>query len=162
MKNFDRNDKRGGKRGPINFKKRDFGRDDKRRFDDRGSGRTQMHDAVCDKCHKDCEVPFRPTDGKPIFCSNCFDKGGKPGGQKTDDFKKQFETLNFKLDKILKALDITPTDKTAEKPKPVKKVVKSRKAVIKKKATPKKKKTKVAKKTVAKKKAAPKKAKKKK
>lgn len=54
---------------------RDFNRP---RFSDRGSDRgsrgpVEMHKAVCDKCHQDCEVPFRPTSGKPIFCSNCFE-----------------------------------------------------------------------------------------
>ena len=32
-----------------------------------------MHQAVCDNCGKSCEVPFRPTSGKPIFCSSCFE-----------------------------------------------------------------------------------------
>lgn len=56
---------RGGSGG--GFKKRDF--------NDRGSrGPAEMHQAVCDKCGKDCQVPFRPTQGKPVFCSNCFEK----------------------------------------------------------------------------------------
>ena len=43
----------------------------KPRFSDRGP--VEMHQAVCDNCGKNCEVPFRPTQGKPIFCSNCFE-----------------------------------------------------------------------------------------
>lgn len=31
-----------------------------------------MHRAVCSKCGKDCEVPFRPTGDKPIYCNDCF------------------------------------------------------------------------------------------
>jgi CxxC-x17-CxxC domain-containing protein len=31
-----------------------------------------MHKAVCDECHKSCEVPFRPSGDKPIYCSDCF------------------------------------------------------------------------------------------
>lgn len=51
---------------------RDFNRP---RFNDRGSrGPVEMHKAICDKCHQNCEVPFRPTSGKPIFCSNCFEQ----------------------------------------------------------------------------------------
>ncbi len=43
-------------------------------FSDRGSrGPVEMHQAVCDNCGKSCEVPFRPTSGKPIFCSSCFE-----------------------------------------------------------------------------------------
>ncbi len=42
-------------------------------FNDRGSrGPVELHQAVCDNCRKNCEVPFRPTSGKPIFCSDCF------------------------------------------------------------------------------------------
>ncbi|MDO8524812.1 MAG: hypothetical protein Q7R99_04275 [bacterium] len=46
----------------------------RRNFDDRGSRSVEMHKAICDKCGKECEVPFRPTGGKPVFCSNCFDR----------------------------------------------------------------------------------------
>jgi CxxC-x17-CxxC domain-containing protein len=36
-----------------------------------------MHHAVCAECGNDCEVPFRPTGDRPIYCKNCF--GGKGG-----------------------------------------------------------------------------------
>jgi CxxC-x17-CxxC domain-containing protein len=32
----------------------------------------QMHPAVCATCGKDCQVPFEPTTGKPVYCSDCF------------------------------------------------------------------------------------------
>lgn len=54
-----------------NFQRGGFKKD----FSDRGSRRpVEMHSTVCDKCGKNCEVPFRPTPGKPVFCSNCFDR----------------------------------------------------------------------------------------
>ena len=28
--------------------------------------------AVCSQCGKETTVPFRPTQGKPVFCRNCF------------------------------------------------------------------------------------------
>jgi CxxC-x17-CxxC domain-containing protein len=31
-----------------------------------------MFDAVCSNCGKDAKVPFRPTNGKPVYCSDCF------------------------------------------------------------------------------------------
>ena len=37
------------------------------------SGPAQMFQATCDKCRMNCDVPFRPTNGRPIFCSNCFE-----------------------------------------------------------------------------------------
>ena len=43
-----------------------------RRFND--NKKTEMFDAVCDECGKDCKVPFKPTSGKPIYCSDCFEK----------------------------------------------------------------------------------------
>jgi CxxC-x17-CxxC domain-containing protein len=32
----------------------------------------EMFDAVCSTCGKDTQVPFRPTSGKPVYCSDCF------------------------------------------------------------------------------------------
>ena len=32
----------------------------------------EMHAAVCDQCGKETQVPFVPTSGKPVYCSDCF------------------------------------------------------------------------------------------
>ena len=32
----------------------------------------EMFDATCSKCNKACKVPFKPTQGKPVSCSDCF------------------------------------------------------------------------------------------
>ena len=32
----------------------------------------QMYSAVCAQCGKECEVPFEPRDGRPVYCSDCF------------------------------------------------------------------------------------------
>ncbi len=48
---------------------RRFGRD--RRFDRRPR---EMHKAICAECGKECEVPFKPTEGKPVYCKECFAK----------------------------------------------------------------------------------------
>jgi len=37
-------------------------------------GPREMHKAVCSECKKECEVPFKPTEGKPIFCRECYAK----------------------------------------------------------------------------------------
>jgi CxxC-x17-CxxC domain-containing protein len=34
----------------------------------------QMFPAVCAECGKDTEVPFEPTDGRPVYCSECYSK----------------------------------------------------------------------------------------
>ena len=31
-----------------------------------------MHKAVCADCGKNCEVPFRPSQDRPVYCKNCF------------------------------------------------------------------------------------------
>ncbi|OIO07019.1 hypothetical protein AUJ35_02955 [Candidatus Falkowbacteria bacterium CG1_02_41_21] len=108
------------------------------RFERRDSGHSdkQMFQAVCDKCHKNCEVPFRPTGDKPVFCSDCFGKGEKNnGGGNTainhDQYKKQFETLNAKLDSILKMLPLqTSTREITKEEKPAAETIKK---IIKKK-----------------------------
>ena len=63
---------------------RSGGRGGNRRFNDRGSGRPEMHSAVCSDCGKDCEVPFRPTGNKPVFCSNCFENKGNVSSNRSD------------------------------------------------------------------------------
>lgn len=35
-------------------------------------GPREMHDAVCARCGKDTQVPFRPTGTRPVYCSDCF------------------------------------------------------------------------------------------
>jgi len=48
----------------------------------RGGGR-EMFSAVCSQCGKSCQVPFQPTGGKPVYCSDCFQqqRGGGGGGR---------------------------------------------------------------------------------
>ncbi|MEK6917598.1 MAG: CxxC-x17-CxxC domain-containing protein [Nanoarchaeota archaeon] len=63
------------------------------RFDNRSKGRfgggnrsggfsgsfgpREMHKAVCSECKQDCEVPFKPTEGKPVYCKDCYQKHKK-------------------------------------------------------------------------------------
>jgi len=37
-----------------------------------GYRQRQMHPAVCASCGKDCQVPFEPRDGRPVYCSDCY------------------------------------------------------------------------------------------
>jgi CxxC-x17-CxxC domain-containing protein len=34
----------------------------------------EMHKAVCADCGKECEVPFKPTEGRPVYCRDCYSK----------------------------------------------------------------------------------------
>jgi CxxC-x17-CxxC domain-containing protein len=31
-----------------------------------------MHAATCGECGNACEVPFKPSNDKPVFCNDCF------------------------------------------------------------------------------------------
>ena len=64
-----------------------------KRFDNnRGSrpsdrlGRPAMHSAVCADCGQSCEVPFKPTGDKPVYCSSCF---GKKSGFENSRFERR-------------------------------------------------------------------------
>jgi len=35
-------------------------------------GPREMFEATCSSCGKEARVPFRPTNGKPVYCSDCF------------------------------------------------------------------------------------------
>jgi CxxC-x17-CxxC domain-containing protein len=41
-------------------------------FGNRSSGPREMFTATCSSCGREARVPFRPTNGKPVYCSDCF------------------------------------------------------------------------------------------
>lgn len=146
MKNFNRGggfgDKKSGGFGDRReggFGHRDSGGRDFNRggFSDRSGGgsggfgaRPAMHQATCAECGASCEVPFKPSGERPVYCSNCFKtKGGADtrSARPTDSrsfsrpsfgsqsearpaavgiSKEQFEALNAKMDKVLRALEL--------------------------------------------------------
>ena len=114
MGNFDRPRSGGFSRGNSGFGGgRSFGGRDSGRFERRP---VEMHDATCDKCKKQCQVPFRPSGDKPVLCSDCFrnagsgnsfdsrDRGRSSSGTSSGMTSDQFKVLNVKLDKILHVL----------------------------------------------------------
>jgi CxxC-x17-CxxC domain-containing protein len=56
---------------------------DRRGFD-RGS--RQMYKSVCGDCGKECEVPFRPTGDRPVYCAECWAKNRPP---RTEDRRRR-------------------------------------------------------------------------
>jgi len=36
--------------------------------------RRQMYPAVCAECGIQTQVPFEPRDGRPVYCSDCYNK----------------------------------------------------------------------------------------
>ena len=47
------------------------------RRDNFNQGPREMHKAICADCKQDCEVPFKPTEGKPVYCKECYSKHKK-------------------------------------------------------------------------------------
>ena len=119
----------GGSRGGFGGGSRGggFGGRDRDSRDSRGPA--EMHDAVCSKCGKKCQVPFRPTGSKPVFCSECFRQndnsssnfGGfdsrnheRPTSAPSGISQEQFKQINTKLDKILLVLQDLEIDVEAD------------------------------------------------
>jgi CxxC-x17-CxxC domain-containing protein len=38
------------------------------------SFKREMHKAVCADCGKECEVPFKPIEGRSVYCRECYSK----------------------------------------------------------------------------------------
>ncbi|NLK25968.1 MAG: hypothetical protein GX307_05265 [Euryarchaeota archaeon] len=34
----------------------------------------EMHDIICSDCGAPSQVPFKPTEGRPVYCKECFAK----------------------------------------------------------------------------------------
>ena len=37
----------------------------------------EKHKATCSECKKECEVPFKPREGRDVFCNDCWQKHKK-------------------------------------------------------------------------------------
>ncbi len=43
-------------------------------FNSNFGGPREMHEATCSECGAACKVPFKPIEGKPVFCRDCYSK----------------------------------------------------------------------------------------
>lgn len=135
-----------------------FGGDRHERRERSRSEDREMFTAVCDKCGEECQVPFRPTPGKPIFCDNCFEKTSDRSGRSSGntELMEQIKLLNEKFDKLMNILAPNTPKEKAKKVEVVKEVKAKKEKTIKKVVATKEKKV-ATKKVVAPKKAAAKK-----
>ncbi|MFH1620880.1 MAG: CxxC-x17-CxxC domain-containing protein [Patescibacteria group bacterium] len=159
-----RDNSSGGWKGGNDFgRKKSWGRD----FDNRRSDRPEMHKATCNECGNPCEVPFRPTGARPVYCDNCFKRGGNAGDRRpafndrpsfnkpafrneggtpsagSGQYNEQFKAINAKLDAILKVLSpavLTAAPKAVPKEEAPANVPKAAKKEAKEKTATKKKK----------------------
>ncbi|MFA5119001.1 MAG: CxxC-x17-CxxC domain-containing protein [Candidatus Omnitrophota bacterium] len=81
-----------------------------------------MFKVICADCGKNCEVPFRPSVGRPVYCKECFTKR-KAGGNLTPRVE-------------VKPKETAPAQKTSPEKSPVVKSVKA--PAVKKKPSAKK------------------------
>ncbi len=132
MNNFNRDGDRG------DFKKKGFsggrggfggGRNDRGGFgggrNDRGD-RPEMFKTICADCGQPCEVPFKPSGLRPVYCSQCFKNDhdhassprmdSRPSNMRPErsevrpennQMKEKMEAINAKLDQILNLLGKT-------------------------------------------------------
>ena len=50
---------------------KDMGYRERRSYD---RGPREMHKIICSDCGQEAEVPFKPTEGRPVYCQECFKK----------------------------------------------------------------------------------------
>lgn len=122
MRNFSGGGFRGGNGGQrSNYSNKGWG-------GDRDRGEVSMHHATCSECGNDCQVPFRPTGSKPVYCNDCFgskkgagkgrDFGGRPAKREfdsksfsakpagvSDEVKKQLNEINSKIDRLFTMME---------------------------------------------------------
>jgi|APSaa5957512622_1039677.scaffolds.fasta_scaffold109300_2 CxxC-x17-CxxC domain-containing protein len=102
----------GGRRDSGRSGSRDSGRSHGRSSDrfgggNRGPVRKEMTTVTCDSCKERCEVPFRPTSNKPIYCDRCFRKESRSSGRSNSGGQSSdLAEINRKLDKIIEALEL--------------------------------------------------------
>lgn len=127
--------------GGGNFRRAEGGDFERPRFD-KPRFEKQLFRATCASCGKPCEVPFKPTGERPVFCRDCFQQQGADqpqawhqrirtsdysGERKPSDFRnerlaprpaepqlaQELAAISVKLDRILRALEKLQAQQTA-------------------------------------------------
>lgn len=133
----------GGNRGGSSFggngsRRPGFGNKSWGNNDRRDGGQTTLYKATCANCGRQTEVPFRPIEGRAVYCKDCFGKtdagergrdrfpkkefrserpaGGSFRPDGNADLKRELETMNAKMDRLIKAVEAMAFPKAAEKP----------------------------------------------
>lgn len=108
MRKFNRQRQSDGGSRPR-FERRDSGSRSSSRS--RDSGSLELYDVVCAECGKRTQVPFKPRNGKPVLCRECF--GGSDNSHDSERRERRPGTqpgdlslIHAKLDKIMRALKI--------------------------------------------------------
>ncbi len=68
------------------------GRDDRSSFEEK-----RMFEAVCSECGDACEVPFKPSSGKPVYCSECFGKADNSSNKSSERQVRSNDNTQFDI-----------------------------------------------------------------
>ena len=120
MSDFKRSGGFGGRQSRGNFggnRGGDFGkRRSEGNFRSGGNPSPIKFKTVCAECGEPCEVPFKPSGDRPVYCSNCFknrenvrpDRAksypSNPSNQSNSNVGDQLRKLSEKVDQILEIL----------------------------------------------------------
>jgi CxxC-x17-CxxC domain-containing protein len=69
---------RGGNRSGGGYGRDSYGGNSGGGYRDRAD--RPLVEAVCDSCGRQCQLPFKPTGDKPVYCNDCFKKINKANG----------------------------------------------------------------------------------
>jgi len=97
----------------------------------------KVYKAVCEHCKKECEVPFMPRTGRPVYCKPCFisrrNRTGSTSFPDTDKIVAEISrTLNVDITKPAAPKVRSKRSTVKAKPKKTKSKGKSKKAKVKK------------------------------
>lgn len=99
---------------PVNTHVQNGGRQDNR-YRER-----LMHKAVCADCRKECEIPFRPSGDRPVYCQECFKRRKTGNSFKASIDNRPKEAAPAQVTNIVKPR-VSEKKKSLEKKKPVSK-----------------------------------------
>jgi len=88
--------------GSSGYGGRDSGRPDRREIGRFGGRKAERTEVKCDSCKKMCEVPFKPTANKPVYCDSCFKQDSS---SKSKNYANELIEINNKIDIIMKILE---------------------------------------------------------
>ncbi len=91
MGDFKSNYRSGGRSGGNRYGRRDSGG----RGGDRDFVKPAMYDAICAECGNSCQVPFRPSGDRPIYCSKCFESKRNGDDSPRSSDRRNFERPRF-------------------------------------------------------------------
>jgi len=93
-----------------------------------------MFRAICADCQKECEVPFKPTGERPVYCKECFRlrKSGNKGQAPQVNKNEETPVLNAVIHAGIGMVDL-PTEVKKKTPPAKKAAVKKKPAAKKKK-----------------------------